>query len=1002
MRLDVERRGEASGGRPPGGGNDSRVSVTWQRKRSSVGSSGRLAGMRLAHGWELLLAVAVGILVAIVLICTVPLYNTLVSNIQLQQALTNAGPVGRNISATVESDHITPQLRSSADSEIRSLAGSSFAAYTSAQPSYFVQSTDMVLLQTPSYLYAQSPGGNTLAPHVAFGAWDYTQAASHMRIISGALPQSASASGPAQALLTSQAAHALHLGIGDQLTAGQYADPTRQAVATVVGIWEPIDTGDAYWDGVSFDAGGTDNSPPVYPVLITQDDFFSKLPAISSAGMRQTWLYFTRPQGITTSNMGDIGASIGRFRSQLNANVGTEPGIYQVTVGTALDSIITQLQAQLRLLGLPLYVIVAQIVGLALLFVTAMAGLLIDGQSQDIATLKSRGASATQLLGTFVFQAAVVALLAAIAGPFLAAALGVALIHWFVPSAAASVGATYLAHIARPSAVIIPAIVGALLGVGAVGFSAFQSSRMDVLAFRREQARATRQPLWRRYYLDIVLAVLCLVGYVELGQFGNVNTRQQLSSGGQSPLLLVTPALLLLAGALLVLRIFPLGAGLGARLAARRKGLTSLLALSSVERNPGKYSRMTLLLVLSVGLGLFALTFNTSLQRNVRDRVTYAVGADIRTEQVAGEGNGLGAKVQTKLAGLPGVTAVSPTYRTQANVRGESGFQQVDVLGIDPTSFGQVAGPVSWRSDYAHQPLATMMSTMQSKAQGADAGNSDQPLWALVSQQFASAQHLNVGDRFSVDLSDTPFNSTSLTVGGIVSGFPTLYPTHADGSFIVANEKDLFQAIKLGSTSGDLSLDGPNEYWLRTTSDASQQQALLKTLASSQYDVQNAMSLHAAMTSAQSNPVSSGMRGLLLVGAVTAAVLAILGSIVQSLLAARQRVTQFAVLRTVGMESRQLTGLLLSEQLVVYVFGLVGGTILGVLLVTATLPFLQFSDTTVDPAKLGVPPYVLTFNGEGTAIFYLALLLAFLVALAIAARFASAIGLGKALRLGED
>ena len=957
--------------------------------------------MRLAHRWPLLLAVAVGMLVAIVLICAVPLYNTLVSNIQLQQALANAGPVGRNISATVESDHITAALHASTDGEVRSLGQNTFSAYTSPQPSYSVMSTDIVLLTTPTYVYAQSPGGNTLAPHVTFGAWDYTEAASHIHLVSGALPQ-ASANGVAQAIITSQTAQALHLNIGDHMTAGQFAAPAKQATVQVVGIWQPVDTGDAYWNGTSFDAGGTDNSPPVYPILITQSDFFSKLPAIVSAGMRQTWLYFTRADGVTTSNMGDIGDAIARFRTQLNANVATQPGIYQVSVGTALDSIIAQLQSQLRLLGLPLYVIVAQIVGLALLFVAAMSSLLIDVQSQEIATLKSRGASAAQLLGAFVFQAAIVAILAAIAGPFLAAALGVALIHWFIPSAAASVGASYLARIARPSGVVAPAIIGALLGIGAVAFSAFQSSRMDVLAFRREQARATRQPLWRRYYLDIVLAILCLVGYVELGQFGNVNTRQQLSSGGQSPLLLVTPALLLLAGALLVLRVFPLGAGLGARLAARRKGLTSLLALSSVERNPGKYSRMTLLLVLSVGLGLFALTFDTSLQRNVRDKVTYAVGADVRTEQVSGEGNGLGAKVQARLAGLPGVTAVTPTYRSQANVRGASGFEQVDVLGIDPATFAQVAGPVSWRSDYATLPLGSLMSAMQSKAQGSDAGNSDQPLWALVSQQFASAQHLGVGDRFSVDLSDTPFTSTALIVGGIVSGFPTLYPTHVEGSFIVTNENDLFQAIKLGSTSGDYTLDGPNEYWLRTTGDAAQHQALLASLSNAQYDVQSSTSLRESLTTAQSNPVSSGMRGLLLVGAVTAAVLAILGSIVQSLFAARQRVTQFAVLRTVGMEGRQLTGLLLSEQLIVYAFGLVGGSILGLLLVTATLPFLQFSDTSVDPSKLGIPPYILTFNGEGTAIFYLALFVAFVVALAIAARFASAIGLGKALRLGED
>jgi len=108
------------------------------------------------------------------------------------------------------------------------------------------------------------------------------------------------------------------------------------------------------------------------------------------------------------------------------------------------------------------------------------------------------------------------------------------------------------------------------------------------------------------------------------------------------------------------------------------------------------------------------------------------------------------------------------------------------------------------------------------------------------------------------------------------------------------------------------------------------------------------------------------------------------------------------VLRTLGVAGSELTRLLLGEQLVVYLFGLLAGTVLGVLLTTATLPFLQFSDQTVNPAQLGVPAYVLVFNWQGAAIFYLALLVAFAVALVIAARYAVTIGLGKALRLGED
>src|SRR5258708_17428613 len=63
--------------------------------RAPVGSAVRLAGMRLTHQWRLLLAVALRIPRPVVLICTVPLYNTLVAHVELQPVLPIAQPPER-------------------------------------------------------------------------------------------------------------------------------------------------------------------------------------------------------------------------------------------------------------------------------------------------------------------------------------------------------------------------------------------------------------------------------------------------------------------------------------------------------------------------------------------------------------------------------------------------------------------------------------------------------------------------------------------------------------------------------------------------------------------------------------------------------------------------------------------------------------------------------------------------------------------------------------------
>jgi ABC-type lipoprotein release transport system permease subunit len=974
----------------------------------SIFSSARLAGMRLARGWQLLSAVALGILVAVVLTCTVPLYNTLVSDVQLQRAILADEPVGRNVEVVIHSNTVTSSARTSSDAKVTPLVHQYLANFTGATSTFYTVSEQMPLLAAGTQTFNLAQPG---APQMVTEGFNFTSAAPHMRFLQGGPP--VDAPDQPQIAITAQMASDLNLAVGSTITWSQFGTHIPQITARVTGIWEPIDDNDPYWNGLSF---GSDSPPQVYPVQLPVESFYAVLPALQSVGMTQHWVYYTRPEAITTANMDQVVQQLGDFRSHVSGEVVPTPPITTVGVNTALDQTIQDVEAQSALLALPLYVIVAQVVGLALLFVTAMAGLLIEGQAAEIATLKSRGASGSQLLAVYVTQGAAVAVLAVLVGPALAAGLALLLLRVFVPaSVLASSGlsggagaSSYLAAIARPQAVIAPALIGALLGVGAVALAAAQSARLDVLAFRRERGRQARVPLWRRLYLDVALALLCVVGYIELGQFGGTATRVQLNQLGQSsgqaggsPLLLVTPALLLLAGALLVLRLFPLGAALGARVAARGRGLTALLALAQVERHPARYGRITLLLVLAVGLGLFALTFDASLQQNISDRTTYAIGTDVRVETLSPEVGTQDAAEQHRLAALPGVTQVMPAYRSQASTPPAEGSQQVDMLGIDPGSFGVVAGSVSWRADYAGQPLSALLGGMSANVHGPEAGNVQTPIWALVSQQFATQLHLRVGDRFTLAPTEQLFSSLSFVVGGVVDEFPTLYPARLPGSFVVANVNDYLAALAASASPGEAT-PGPNEYWLRTTSDTAQHTQLLAALGNANLNIKSVASLREALLSATANPVSAGMRGLLIVGALTAAILAVLGCVVQSGLASRQRATQFAVLRTMGMAGRQLTGMLLGEQVVVYAFGLIGGTVLGLLLVTATLPFLQFSDTTIDPSRLGVPPYAVAFNAPGIGLFYVTLLVAFAVALAIAARYASTIGLGKALRLGED
>jgi putative ABC transport system permease protein len=892
---------------------------------------------------------------------------------------------------------LSASARDEEQSHVPSLSARYLSQFTQATPTPFVVSDALIL-----HSAGQNVFNPTQSPEATLQAWDYRQIQPYMRFVAGGPPQT-TASATIQVIVTAEFAGDDNLKLGSQINLWQFGAHQNQVTGVVVGVWQPKDPTDPFWNDISFSAGGTRTAPKIYPVMVTQDDFFRVLDPFVGMNMTQNWIYYANPAALNSDNLDAFQNNMTQFRSQLSGQLQSFTEISGVGIITQLDKIIAGLRGQQSLLALPLYVVVSQVVGLALLFVFAMAGLLIEGQSQEIATLKSRGASGTQLLGVFVTQGVILGALSAIIGAVLAALLAITLVKVFIPASALNsllVNPTYLTRLATPQTVAIPAAIGALLGLGAIIFSALQMARLDVLAFRREQGRQARKPFWARYYLDLALVALCAVGFLELGQFGGTSIRAQLPGGSSSPLLLLTPAFLLLGGSLIVLRVAPMAAGLGERLASRGHGLSAMLAFAQVERTPAKYMRMTLLLTLAVGLGIFAITFNASLGRNVYDTSAYSVGANLRMLQNFPEPSAIESRILSDYKRQPGVLDVAPVYRTVSATTPDEGSNTLAMLAVDPTTFAQVVGPVSWRADYASQSFSSLMTGLQTNSLVTSGAGT--PIWAIVSASFAQQYALKVGDHFSLSLDESFFGAVSFQVGAIVNEFPTLYPNAYPAGFVVTNIADLDRAIVAGNPQPVVV--GPNEFWLRANQTAAQETSLRRYVAqqSALLDNKDVISLRDALTAANANAVSSGMRGLLLVGAIMAAALAILGALIQSGMAAGQRATQFAVLRTLGVGNSELIKALLSEQMVVYLFGLVGGSLLGALLVTATLPFLQFSDQPVDPSFLGTPPYVLVTDYGSLALFFGALLVAFVIALLIAARYAATIGLGKALRLGED
>ncbi|WP_206442653.1 ABC transporter permease, partial [Streptomyces boncukensis] len=169
---------------------------------------------------------------------------------------------------------------------------------------------------------------------------------------------------------------------------------------------------------------------------------------------------------------------------------------------------------------------------------------------------------------------------------------------------------------------------------------------------------------------------------------------------GVDPVLVAAPALALLAGTVLVLRLLPLAARLGERRATRGRGLATALAGWQLSRRPLRGAGPALLLVLAVATGVFAVGQGASWDRSQGDQADFRTGAD-----VAVGGSTAGALGQGGLYdGVDGVTAVAPVARSEFTVEGD---RSARVLATDTRTAGN--GLLRMRGDLADEPLPRLL-----------------------------------------------------------------------------------------------------------------------------------------------------------------------------------------------------------------------------------------------------------------------------------------------------
>ena len=762
---------------------------------------------------------------------------------------------------------------------------------------------------------------------------------------------------------------------------------TTQIPIRIAGVWQATDPTDAYW---FYTPSTLDNL-----FLVPEETFLSRIsPYMEGEVSLALWYLVMDGSNVHTPDAAPLLRRINAVQQQASALLPNTR--LDVSPADALQRYVIAS----RLLTLLLYAFSVPILALLLTFVGLVVTLSVGRQRNQIAVLRSRGATTGQIIGIALLEGLLMGIIALLIGLPLGELL------------AELIGQTrsFLNFSNETDLRIDITTTTVQIGMVAVGLAlaaqigpTLGAARHTIVSYKLTQARALQAPWWQRLGLDILLLLPAGYGTYLLQQQQSIivpGTDGAINSNPfQNPLLIIVPALGILALTLFFMRLLPYLMAFLAWIFSHFGGVGMLLAIRQLARTPGFYTGPMILLVLTLSLSTFTATLAQTLDNHLYDQMYYNIGADMNLADLGQDtsaggstpgGGGGGTEGSTlealaepegprwyflpvseyrKIDGVQGATRVGD-YDAFTELSGAR--QSGKFLGVDRTEFPSIA---YWRGDFAPSYLGEMMNALALTPDG-----------ILLPRDFMRQNALQVGDTIQLNVSAYGERAAmQMKVMGGFDYFPTWYPE--EGPLFVGNLEYFFEQV-----GGQY----PYHVWLRTQPglpaeeiETSAQELKLRVLGNE--------TAFQKIIREQQDPERQGLFGLLSVGFAAAALFTVLGFLLYALFSFRQRFIELGVLRAVGLSSGQMTIFLAWELAFLILTGIGLGTLLGVWASHLYIPSLQ-----VGAGPLAqTPPFLVEIAWSAIVRIYALFGLLFLVALLVLATLLLRMKIFQAIKLGE-
>ena len=543
---------------------------------------------------------------------------------------------------------------------------------------------------------------------------------SHISIVAGDLPSEIARDDVFEVLVTEEA-----MFENDYLLGKTYEifDVRLNRVCSVLiaGVFQVDPSSKGYWYANLADL---DNAVFMDPKL------FRSILSTQSVWLADArWYFGLDLSQLHTSEIGSLKRNMEKQMSSLD-DLGA-------SVSTPLIGIIDDyLEKQANIILLLLFIIVPVLV-ILVYFLIMLAGIIMESETNDIALLKSRGASSGRVITLYLIVFSIPTILALVAGPF--AGVGIARLIG-TSSGFLRFGNTEGFSTSLSFGVWLYGLAAVTLCFSTVLAPIIKSSKTTIVIHKTRQARIGRSWLWKGLIPAIALALIALYGLYSFGIRQQILTATSAKGGDLplDPIYLVAASLFIFGVGMLVLRLLPLVVLSIFAIVRRITSASLYAAITRIGRSFTRERYAFLFLLLTVASGIFFASTARSTNLATSHKFLYANGTDVRLlfatsgsserfldflkerrrlieaypalDEVQSSGVRYSRSVYDyeRIAGVESATIVSRI--PEAVLVTPSGRRlNVSILAIDPVSFGKT----SWyRNDLNPYNLRSYLETL--------------------------------------------------------------------------------------------------------------------------------------------------------------------------------------------------------------------------------------------------------------------------------------------------